>query len=88
MARSTHRETKLTRRAAKADSAPEPANNGSRTHPTLQRVADAAGVSRSTAARSLGNYGTVDPVLRERVLRVARELGYRRNALASSVSSE
>ncbi|MEZ5089844.1 MAG: LacI family DNA-binding transcriptional regulator [Micropruina sp.] len=70
-----------------ADSAPEPANNGSRTHPTLQRVADAAGVSRSTAARSLGNYGTVDPVLRERVLRVARELGYRRNALASSVSS-
>ncbi|MFT4218554.1 MAG: LacI family DNA-binding transcriptional regulator [Micropruina sp.] len=70
-----------------ADLAPEPARPGSRRAPTLQQVAAAAGVSRSTAARSLGNYGTVDPVLRERVLEAARELGYRRNALASSVSS-
>lgn len=70
-----------------ADLAPEPARTGSRRAPTLQQVADAAGVSRSTAARSLGNYGTVDPALRERVLQMARTLGYRRNALASSVSS-
>ncbi len=66
---------------------PEPIAGDSRRSTTLQQVADAAGVSRSTAARSLGNYGTVDPALRQRVLRVARELGYRRNALASSVSS-
>lgn len=54
---------------------------------TLRQVADAAGVSRSTAARTLGNYGTVDPVLQAKVLAAAEELGYRRNALARSVSS-
>ncbi len=70
-----------------ADPAPDAATHPVGHHPTLQQVADAAGVSRSTAARSLGNYGTVDPVLRDRVLRAARALGYRRNALASSVSS-
>lgn len=54
---------------------------------TLEEVAEAAGVSRSTAARSLGAYGAVDPTLRQRVLDVATRLGYRSNALARSVSS-
>lgn len=54
---------------------------------TLRQVADAAGVSRSTAARTLGNYGTVDPALQAKVLDAAQRLGYRRNALARSVSS-
>ncbi len=54
---------------------------------TLRQVADAAGVSRSTAARTLGNYGTVDARLQARVLAAAEQLGYRRNALARSVSS-
>lgn len=54
---------------------------------TLRQVADAAGVSRSTAARTLGNYGMVDPELQAKVLAAAETLGYRRNALARSVSS-
>jgi LacI family transcriptional regulator len=54
---------------------------------TLLDVAQAAGVSRSTAARSLGGYGKVDPALQARVLAAAKELGYRANTLARSVSS-
>ncbi len=54
---------------------------------TLLDVARAAGVSRSTAARSLGGYGRVDPALREKVLEAAKALGYRANSLARSVSS-
>ena len=54
---------------------------------TLLDVAEAAGVSRSTAARSLGGYGKVDPTLQARVLEAARTLGYRANSLARSVSS-
>lgn len=54
---------------------------------TLRQVADAAGVSRSTAARTLGNYGMVDAALQAKVLAAAERLGYRRNALARSVSS-
>ena len=54
---------------------------------TLLQVARAAGVSRSTAARTLGGYGSVDPALRTRVLEAARAMGYRANSLARSVSS-
>lgn len=54
---------------------------------TISEVAAAAGVGRSTAARSLGNYGYVSPELRERVLEAADKLGYRANALARSVST-
>jgi LacI family transcriptional regulator len=54
---------------------------------TLMDVARAAGVSRSTAARSLGGYGNVDPGLHASVLAAAKDLGYRANTLARSVSS-
>lgn len=59
----------------------------SKARATLLDVARAAGVSRSTAARSLGGYGKVDPALQTRVLEAARTLGYRANSLARSVSS-
>lgn len=54
---------------------------------TLAAVARAAGVSRSTAARSLGGYGKVDPQLAETVIATAKSMGYRANTLARSVSS-
>lgn len=44
--------------------------------PTLQRVAEQAGVSRGTVDRALHGRGRVDPDVAQRVLRVARELGY------------
>lgn len=53
--------------------------------PTIPDVARAAGVSTATAARALGNYGTVGAATREKVLRAARELGYRVNGLARSM---
>ncbi|WP_395405855.1 LacI family DNA-binding transcriptional regulator (plasmid) [Arthrobacter sp. UC242_113] len=54
---------------------------------TLMDVARLAGVSRSTAARALGKYGSVSPELQSMVAAAAETLGYRGNALARSVSS-
>lgn len=56
-----------------------------RTTPTIQDVADLAGVSVSTAARALGAYGSASPAVRERVAAAAATLGYRRNSLARSM---
>jgi DNA-binding LacI/PurR family transcriptional regulator len=43
---------------------------------TIRDVAEAAGVSRSTASRALTGRGYVAPVVRERVRKAARGLGY------------
>lgn len=50
--------------------------------PTITDVAKAAGVSRTTVSHSLNGLGKVDPRTRERVKRVAAELGYRPNLRA------
>jgi LacI family transcriptional regulator len=57
------------------------------TNPRLVDVARLAGVSRATAARALGGYGSVSPELASMVAAAAETLGYRGNALAKSVSS-
>jgi DNA-binding LacI/PurR family transcriptional regulator len=44
--------------------------------PTLQTVADAVGVSRSTVSNAYGRPDQLSPDLRERILTAARELGY------------
>jgi LacI family transcriptional regulator len=44
--------------------------------PTIREVADAAGVSRSTASRAMSGNGYAAPEVRERVRAVAKELGY------------
>jgi DNA-binding LacI/PurR family transcriptional regulator len=44
--------------------------------PTLEDVARAAGVSRSTASRVLGGYGPASPATRQRVHAAASRLGY------------
>src|SRR5215471_15590758 len=53
--------------------------------PTALDVAKKAGVAPATAARVLGNYSSVSPALRERVLNAAEQLGYRPNRLARSM---
>lgn len=52
---------------------------------TLKEVADAAGVSTSTASRALNGIRRVDPALAARVHEVATRLGYRPNAVAKSL---
>lgn len=51
-------------------------------HATIRDVAEAAEVSRSTASRALTGRGYVAPVVRDRVRRAARELGYVPDAMA------
>lgn len=53
--------------------------------PTIDEVAEAAGVGRATVARTLGNYGSVSPATRARVLAAAESLGYRPNNIARSM---
>ncbi|GAB2557699.1 LacI family DNA-binding transcriptional regulator [Leucobacter ruminantium] len=54
--------------------------------PTLSEVAREAGVGRSSAARVLGNYGSVSEHTRSRVLLAAKRLGYETDELARSMS--
>ncbi len=54
---------------------------------TLRDVAKAAEVSLSTASNALNGVGRVNVETRERVLRIAREIGFRPNALARSLLS-
>ncbi|WP_414474851.1 LacI family DNA-binding transcriptional regulator [Microvirga sp. M2] len=54
---------------------------------TLQDVAREAGVSKATAARVLGSYGTASPEVKEKVLTAARALGYQPNELARSMTT-
>jgi len=52
---------------------------------TLRDVAKRAGLSAATASRALSGHPHVDEATRRRVVRVARELGYRPNALARAL---
>ncbi|MEE1165488.1 MAG: LacI family DNA-binding transcriptional regulator, partial [Lachnospiraceae bacterium] len=44
--------------------------------PTIQTIADLAGVSRGTVDRVLNNRSYVKAEVRERVLQIVREIGY------------
>lgn len=54
---------------------------------TIQDVAREAGVSKATAARVLGSYGTASLEVKEKVLNAARALGYQPNELARSMTT-
>ncbi|MGD9478641.1 LacI family DNA-binding transcriptional regulator [Shinella sp. G-2] len=54
---------------------------------TVADVAHMAGVSKATAARVLGGYGTVSDRVREAVTAAARALDYRPNELARSMTT-
>jgi DNA-binding LacI/PurR family transcriptional regulator len=55
------------------------------TRPTIREVADAAGVSRSTASRALSGNGYAAPEVRARVRAAAKEIGYVVDATARSL---
>ncbi|EPE94861.1 LacI family transcriptional regulator (plasmid) [Rhizobium grahamii CCGE 502] len=54
---------------------------------TVADVARSANVSKATAARVLGGYGTVSDKIREQVTTAASALGYRPNELARSMTT-
>ncbi|MFF5533096.1 LacI family DNA-binding transcriptional regulator [Streptomyces cinerochromogenes] len=56
--------------------------------PTIRDVAERAGVSKSLVSLVLRGSGPVRPGKREAVLRAVRELGYRPNAAARSLSEQ
>lgn len=53
--------------------------------PTMERVADLAGVSKITVSRALRGSELVRPEVRERILRIAGEIGYRMNVAARTL---
>ncbi|GGA87635.1 alanine racemase [Brucella endophytica] len=55
---------------------------------TIHDVAEAAGVSISTASKALNNTGRIGGETRERVKRIAAEIGFRPNALARGLLSK
>ncbi|HET9516702.1 MAG TPA: LacI family DNA-binding transcriptional regulator [Actinoplanes sp.] len=59
-----------------------------RHRPTLEQVAARAGVSRATVSRVVNGSTTVDPALRETVMRAVRELGYVPNPAARSLVTQ
>jgi LacI family transcriptional regulator len=54
---------------------------------TLRQIAELARVSRSTASRVLNGRPGVRPEVRERVLQVMREYGFRPDPVARSLAS-
>lgn len=55
---------------------------------TLKEVAEAAGVSRSAVSRTFTEGASVSPGTRKKVEKAARELGYRPNFLARSLTTK
>lgn len=53
--------------------------------PTMQRVAALAGVSKITVSRALRGSDLVRPEVRDRIVKIARDSGYRMNAAARSL---
>lgn len=53
--------------------------------PTMERVAELAGVSKITVSRALRGSDLVRPEVRERVAQIAREIGYRVNVAARNL---
>jgi DNA-binding LacI/PurR family transcriptional regulator len=54
---------------------------------TIKEVAEMAGVSMATAARVVGNYGSVSEKTRKKVMRVVEELNYIPNQLAQGIKN-
>lgn len=55
---------------------------------TLEKIAELAGVSRSTVSRVVNNHVSVKPEVRRRVLRVIEETGYRPDPAARSLAGQ
>lgn len=58
-----------------------------KSRPTLEEIAEAAGVSRSTVSRVVNKHPNVRPEVRERVWQMIEKMGYHPNAAARSLAS-
>ncbi len=56
-------------------------------HITLQDIAKKAGVTTTTISRALNNKPDVSPKTKEKILKIAKNLGYTPNLLAKSLRS-
>ncbi|WP_375391877.1 LacI family DNA-binding transcriptional regulator [uncultured Sphingomonas sp.] len=56
--------------------------------PTMQEVATLAGVSKITVSRALRGSELVRPEVRDRIVKIAREAGYRMNAAARNLRTQ
>ncbi|HEY8788089.1 MAG TPA: LacI family DNA-binding transcriptional regulator [Actinopolymorphaceae bacterium] len=61
--------------------------SGSRRRPTIEDVAQAAGVSKGTVSRALNGKRWVSPMAQQAVERAVRKTGYRANASAKALKS-
>ena len=52
---------------------------------TAQQIADLAGVSRGTVDRALHNRGRVNPEVKEKIQKIALELGYKPNLIGQAL---
>lgn len=55
---------------------------------TIKDIAKIAGISRGTVDRVINNRGNVDPVLEDKIKKIARDLGFRKNVIASNLASQ
>ena len=75
-------------RASNADRSPTPGGNGRAQRVRIRDVAEAAGAAQSTVSNAINGTGNVDPVTRERILKVAAELGYVPNRNARGLRTD
>ncbi len=57
-------------------------------HPSMQRVADKAGVSRNTVSRALRNDPRISIATKTKIRRIAEQLGYRPNPRVSELMAQ
>lgn len=55
---------------------------------TIKDIAQLAGVSRGTVDRALNNRGQIAPEIKKKILRIAKEQGYVKNLLASTLAKK
>lgn len=54
---------------------------------TIKNVAQRAGVSVSTVSRALNNYSDISDITKQKIYKIAEELGYKPNIMAKGLSS-
>ena len=67
---------------------PTPVTPPPMVRPSMQQIADAAGVSKSSVSLALRNNPRIPTSTRKRIQRIAHELGYRRNPVVDTLMTQ